>query len=125
MPSSLLAHRRARRHRRVRARVRGTSARPRLSVFRSKRHLVLQLIDDDASRTLVAAYDGELTARRGGAAAGGETPGVSRARALGTLLAERAGKAGIARAVFDRGGMRYHGRVKAVAEGARAGGLRV
>lgn len=111
------------RHARIRARVRGTASRPRLSVFRSHKHLLLQLINDEASKTILAVKDtdlpkGKLTPSKE------RTIGVARAHALGALLAERAKKAGISSVVFDRGGYEYHGRVKAVADGARAGGLR-
>jgi large subunit ribosomal protein L18 len=105
------------RHRRVRRKIAGTAERPRLAVYRSNRHIYAQLIDDDAARTLVSASDLEVEA-----AAGGK---VAPARAVGELLAERAKAAGIERAVFDRGGRLYHGRVAAVAEGAREKGLRI
>ena len=106
---------RVRRHRRVRKRVAGTPDRPRLAVFRSNRHIYAQLIDDRAARTLAAASDSE-------AAPGDKT---ERAKATGKLLAERAKQAGIESAVFDRGGRLYHGRVAALADGAREGGLRI
>ena len=106
---------RLRRRRRVRAKVRGTAARPRLSVFRSNRGLFVQLIDDEAGVTLAAA---EWTEAR-------DLKPMERAKKVGELLAERAKKAGIERAVFDRGGYQYHGRVKALAEGAREGGLAI
>jgi large subunit ribosomal protein L18 len=107
------------RHVRLRRRVRGTAARPRLAVFRSLKHISAQLIDDDAGRTLVAAdsRSKEFRQRHG---SGGN---VAAARAVGELLAQRARAAGIERVVFDRGGYMYHGRVKALAEAARAGGL--
>ncbi len=105
-----------RRHRRVRRKVSGTSERPRLAVYRSNRHIYAQLIDDDAARTLAAASDLEVEA------AGTK---VERARAVGALLARRARERGIEAAVFDRGGRRYHGRVAALAEGAREEGLRI
>lgn len=114
---------RARRHDRLRARVHGTAARPRLSVFRSAKHLILQLIDDDAAQTLVAVSDRQITKSTGGSPEG-LSASVARAYTLGELLAERAKNVGITTAVFDRGGYTYHGRVKAVADGARAGGLR-
>ena len=106
---------RLRRRRRVRAKVRGTAQRPRISIFRSNRGISAQLIDDDAGHTLAAVTwtDAEL---RG-------LPRMEQAAKAGQALAERAKKAGIERAVFDRGGYRYHGRVKALAEGAREGGL--
>jgi large subunit ribosomal protein L18 len=107
--------RRLKRRRRVRAKVIGTAARPRISVFRSNRGISAQLIDDEARRTLAAVNwtEAELKSLRGG----------DQATRAGALLAERAKAAGIERAVFDRGGYQYHGRVKALAEGAREGGL--
>jgi large subunit ribosomal protein L18 len=107
------------RHLRLRRRVRGSAARPRLAVFRSLKHIAAQLIDDDAGRTLVAA-DSRSTSFRASQGAGGN---IAAAKAVGALLAERAKAAGITRVVFDRGGYQYHGRVKALAEAARAGGL--
>lgn len=107
---------RTRRHRRVRARVSGSAARPRLSVFRSAKHLFAQMIDDEAGRTLVSASDKEVQVPEGGKV------GVS--EAVGKLLGERAVKYGITAVVFDRGGYTYHGRIKAVADGARAAGLK-
>jgi large subunit ribosomal protein L18 len=109
--------RRYRRHLRVRKRVTGTAERPRLVVFRSIKHIYGQLVDDHRGVTLLGVSDGS----EGMAAAG--TGKVARAKAAGKLLAEKAKAAGIKRVVFDRGGYRYHGRVQAVAEGAREGGL--
>ena len=109
--------RRLRRRRRVRAKVRGTAQRPRISVFRSNRGVFLQLIDDDAGRTVAAVTWTEA-----------ELKGLARmeqATRAGAQLAERAKAAGVQRAVFDRGGYRYHGRVRAVAEGAREAGLAI
>lgn len=121
-PSLLRTLQRARRHARLRKRVRGTSARPRLSVFHSKKHLLLQLIDDDAGATLLSVSDRELSS--GSARTKAKTSaGVARAHELGARLAEKAQALGVTQAVFDRGGRAYRGRVKAVAEGARAGGL--
>src|SRR3954464_14276475 len=102
---------RIRRRRRVRSKVRGTAERPRLSVFRSNRGVFAQLIDDMAGRTLVAVnwIEPEL---RG-------LPSIEQAQKAGELLAQRAKEAGIQSAVFDRGGYQYHGRVAALAEGAR------
>jgi len=108
---------RRRRHRRVRKKITGTLERPRLSVFRSNRHIVAQVIDDRASRTLVAASTHEGSMRDGA------TGNVEAARAVGTLIAERARAVGIEKVVFDRGGNRYHGRVAAVADAAREAGL--
>ncbi len=107
---------RVRRHRRVRKDVAGSPERPRLAVYRSNRHVYAQLVDDRAGRTLAAASDLALPA------AGAKS---EKAKEVGKLLAERARAAGVARAVFDRGGRLYHGRVKAVAEGAREGGLEI
>jgi len=104
-----------RRHR-IRKRVSGTGSRPRLSVFRSARHIYAQLVDDMLGVTLASASSKEATRP----AAGGKT---SVSTAVGQLLAERAKGKGIVRVCFDRGGYRYHGRVKALADGARAGGL--
>lgn len=107
--------RRKHRHARVRAKVFGTSARPRLSVFRSLRHVFLQIVNDERQVTLVAASDKELT--------DSTLTGIARSHAVGKLLAEKARAKGIAAVVFDRGGYRFHGHLKAVAEGARMGGL--
>ena len=109
------SNRRLRRRRRVRAKVRGTAARPRISIFRSNRGISAQLIDDDARRTLAAVTWTEADLKGLGR--------MEQATKAGQALAERAKEAGIERAVFDRGGYRYHGRVKALAEGAREGGL--
>lgn len=108
---------RVRRHVRTRTKVSGTAERPRLAVFRSNRHIYAQLIDDSASRTLVAASDREVQ--------GGGDSKTSSAKAVGELIAERAKAAGIEAVVFDRGGRLYHGRVAALAEGAREKGLRI
>jgi large subunit ribosomal protein L18 len=114
---------RVRRHVRVRKKVLGTASRPRLAVYRSNRHIYAQLIDDGAAATLAAASDAEATAN--GSAAGDDSGKISRAKEVGKLIAERAKGAGIDRVVFDRGGRRFHGRVAAVAEGAREGGLTI
>lgn len=107
------------RHLRVRRRIRGTAERPRLSVFRSLKHIYAQLIDDDTGRTVVAV--GSLSAEfRGKLNAGGNS---AAAKVVGELLAQKAKTLGIERVVFDRGGYQFHGRVKALAEAARAGGL--
>lgn len=107
------------RHRRIRVRVRGTAARPRLAVFRSLKHIYAQLIDDDTERTLVAA--GSLSPEvRDRLKNGGN---VAAAKVVGELLAQKAKAAGLAQVVFDRGGCQYHGRIQALAEAARAGGL--
>jgi large subunit ribosomal protein L18 len=107
--------RRLKRRRRVRSKVRGSAERPRISVFRSNRGIFVQLIDDDSGRTIAAVNWTETELR--------ELDPMDQSRRIGTELAQRAKAAGIERAVFDRGGYRYHGRVKALAEGAREGGL--
>ncbi len=112
---------RQRRHRRVRAKISGSAARPRLNVFRSSAHIYAQLIDDVAGRTLAAASDLEETVRE---RAGDDAAKTARAKAVGEVIAERARSAGIEAVLFDRGGFLYHGRVKAVADGAREGGLK-
>ena len=106
---------RLRRRRRVRAKVHGTAERPRLAVFRSNRGIGAQLIDDVAGHTLAAVNwtEGDLK----------DLKATDQAKRAGELLAERAKAAGVESAVFDRGGYRYHGRVKALADGAREGGL--
>ena len=109
---------RIRRHRRVRKKIHGTAERPRLAVFRSNKHLTLQVIDDDSGRTLAAVSSTEADQRSQGSGAT-----VEAARRLGTVLAERAKAAGVTTVVFDRGGFMYHGRVAAVAEAAREAGL--
>ena len=110
---------RARRHLRVRKKVVGSDQRPRLSVSRSSRHIFAQLIDDGAGRTLASASTLEEGVR---AASGDKT---AKARQVGELLAGRATAAGITSAVFDRGGYAYHGRIAALADGAREGGLQL
>ncbi len=107
---------RLKRRRRVRAKVHGTAERPRIAVFRSNRGIFAQLIDDDAARTLAAVNWTEDDLRSLGR--------MEQATRAGALLAERAKAAGVESAVFDRGGYQYHGRVKALAEGAREGGLK-
>ena len=109
---------RIRRHGRVRKKITGTAARPRLAVFRSNKHLVLQVIDDEAGRTIAAASTNEPGER---AVGGGGS--VSAATRMGQLVAERAKAAGVDTVVFDRGGFAYHGRIAAVATAAREAGL--
>ena len=116
MHSNLL---RLRRHHRVRKRVNGTPDRPRLSVFRSARHIYAQLVDDTLGQTICAAS----TLDAGLRAAVQRTGDVEAARKVGELVGQRAKERGIGRCVFDRGGYAYHGRVAAVADGARAAGL--
>ncbi|MBA3377504.1 MAG: 50S ribosomal protein L18 [Chloroflexota bacterium] len=112
---------RERRHRRVRAKISGTTQRPRLNVFRSSAHIYAQVIDDTQSHTIVAASDLEEAVRE---RAGAGATKSARARAVGEVIAERAKSAGVDAVHFDRGGFLYHGRVKAVADGAREGGLK-
>ena len=111
--------RRQRRHRRVRVTVRGTPERPRLNVFRSLHHIYAQVVDDSVGRTLVAAstLDAEVRQRVD------ELKKADQAKLVGELLARRALEHGVKQVVFDRGGYRYHGRVKALAESAREAGL--
>ncbi len=109
---------RIRRHRRVRKKVHGTAERPRLAVFRSNKHISVQLIDDDAGTTIAAASSNEADQR-----AAGHGGSVAAATRVGELLAERAKAAGVTTVVFDRGGFAYHGRVAAIAEAAREAGL--
>jgi large subunit ribosomal protein L18 len=107
--------RRLKRRRRVRAKVHGTAETPRISVFRSNRGVFAQLIDDDAGRTLASVQWTEAELR--------SLKPMEQAKKAGELLAERAKATGVSSAVFDRGGYQYHGRVAALAEGAREGGL--
>lgn len=106
---------RQKRHNRVRARVTGTAERPRLNVFRSLNHIYAQVIDDVRGHTLVSASTLDTSVD--------DADKIGEATAVGKLIAERAKAAGITRVVFDRGGYLYHGRIKALAEGAREGGL--
>ena len=108
---------RGRRHLRVRKKLSGTTARPRLVVSRSSRHVFVQVVDDVAGRTLASASTMEIDLRELSA------DKTAKARKVGELVAQRAKQAGIEAVVFDRGGNRYHGRVAAIAEGAREGGL--
>lgn len=111
---------RKRRHRRVRKRVSGTADRPRLNVFRSLQHIYGQIVDDEIGHTLVSAstVDAEIKAQLDG------LNKTDQARLVGQVLAERALAKGVTRVVFDRSGYKYHGRVKALAEGSRQGGLK-
>jgi large subunit ribosomal protein L18 len=108
---------RLRRHSRVRKKVHGTAERPRLAVHRSNKHITVQVIDDEAGRTLAAASSTEPDLR------GDATGNRDAASRVGTLVAERAKAVGVTKVVFDRGGFRYHGRVAAVADAAREAGL--
>jgi large subunit ribosomal protein L18 len=118
---------RTRRHARVREKIRGSAGRPRLAVFRSITHIYAQLIDDESGRTLVQASSLDVPA---GPASPAPTKPESkankseRAKAVGAMLGEKAKARGIGEAVFDRGGYRYHGRVKALGDAARSAGLR-
>ena len=108
---------RIKRHNRVRSKISGTAERPRLSVFRSENHIYAQIIDDVAGNTLVAASSVEKGFEGNGS-------NIEAAKKVGAAIAERALKKGIENVVFDRGGYIYHGRVQALAEGAREGGLK-
>jgi large subunit ribosomal protein L18 len=124
-PSARVA--RERRRRRVRAKIHGTPERLRLCVFRSNAHIYAQIINDDEGHTVVAASSLEAPIREAAHVAGSgeaaESGKIAVATAVGRTLAERAVQAGLSKVVFDRAGYLYHGRVKALAEGARAGGL--
>ncbi len=118
---------RERRQRRVRAKVRGTAERPRLSVFRSAKHVYAQLINDDTGKTLAAASDTSMEKKELAALAKGEgerKAKMSIAFAVGKLIADAGKKAGVSAVVFDRNGFAYTGRVAALAEGARENGLK-
>jgi large subunit ribosomal protein L18 len=117
MSTTTPEQRRLKRRRRVRAKVRGTAARPRISVFRSNRGIAAQLVDDEAGRTIVAVQWTEPELR--------DLKKAEQSTKAGELLAQRAKAAGIERAVFDRGGYQYHGRVQAFADGVREGGIAV
>lgn len=104
---------RVKRHYKIRKKIDGTDTRPRLSVFRSSKHISAQIIDDNVSRTIAAASDFNITGKK-----------MERAFEVGKKLAQLAGKRKIKEVVFDRGGFLYHGRVKSLAEGARVGGLK-
>jgi large subunit ribosomal protein L18 len=110
---------RDKRHYRLRRYLRGSSARPRLAVFRSLGHIYAQLVDDDAGRTVLSVDSRSKTFREGHKSGGN----VAAAKAVGELLAQKATAQGLQQVVFDRGGYKYHGRVKALADGAREGGL--
>lgn len=111
---------RYRRHKRVRAKIIGTAERPRLCVFRSVKHIYAQLIDDEKGKTLVAASDLELEKSKTRT----KKTKVEKAKEIGKLIAKKAKEKKIEKVVFDRGGYAYHGRVKALAEGAREEGLK-
>ena len=108
--------RRLRRHKKIRAKIRGVSSLPRLCVFKSTKHIYAQLIDDDKGKTLLSTSDLELKKDK--------RKKIDTAKEVGKLIAKKAQELKIETVVFDRGGYRYHGRIKAVAEGAREGGLK-
>ena len=110
---------RIKRHKRVRYKVSGTADRPRLAVFRSLKHTYAQLIDDDARVTLASASTMDATYRDGKKSGGN----IDASKVVGAMIAERAKEKGITTVVFDRGGFKYHGRIKELADAARAGGL--
>lgn len=120
MKSSRKQLKKARRHKRIRATVIGTAARPRVAVFKSNKFIYAQVIDDAAGKTIVGLSD--YKSKKTKPAKGKKT---ERATSIGTELAEMMKAKGIATAVFDRGGFAYHGRVKALAEGLRAGGIKI
>ena len=114
---------RKRRQERIRARIKGTKDCPRISVFRSLNHISAQLIDDEHGKTLISVSDKELSKKRG-EGKGEMSKGIDRVFRLGLLLAKKAKEKKVVRCVFDRSGYKYHGKVKALAEGAREGGLK-
>ena len=105
------------RQKRIRSKTKGTSEKPRLSVFRSNKAIYAQVIDDEKQKTIVGAWQGEISAKE-------NSKKTDKARQLGALIAKKAIQKKISKVVFDRGSYKYHGRVKAVAEGAREGGLK-
>ena len=116
MPITLNKQRKLRRQKRVRAKISGTDKKPRLCVFRSNNHIYVQLINDDKKKTILSASDQKLKK--------GKMTKVDLAKEIGKLIAEKALEKKIEKVIFDRGPYKYHGRVKAVAEGAREGGLK-
>jgi len=112
----VLQEKRHTRHKRIRAKISGTAGRPRLCVFRSGKHIYVQLIDDEKNKTILTVSDLKFKKNRG--------TKIEKAKEAGKLIAEKAKDLKIEKVVFDRGGYKYHGRVKAVAEGAREGGLK-
>ena len=107
------------RHKRIRAKISGTAERPRVSVFKSNQHVFVQFIDDDTNKTILSSkiVSGKKSKINGSK--------VEKAVKVGEMLAEKAKEAGIKEAIFDRGGFKYHGRIKAVAEGLRKGGIKI
>ncbi|OGN13945.1 MAG: 50S ribosomal protein L18 [Candidatus Yanofskybacteria bacterium RIFCSPHIGHO2_02_FULL_43_22] len=119
MNSKTKQQHRIRRHKRVRATIKGTKERPRASVFKSNRHIFVQFIDDKAGKTLVSS---KIISNKKSKIKGTKS---EKAEKIGEMLAEKAKEAGINEVVFDRGGFKYHGRIKAVAEGLRKGGIKM
>jgi large subunit ribosomal protein L18 len=116
MQAKIKKEKRETRRKRVRAKVIGTAKRPRLNVFRSLKHTYAQLIDDQAGKTLVSVSDFDLSGKK-------KAPKMDKAKEIGLQVAQKAITKGIKQVVFDRAGYKYHGRIKAVTEGAREGGL--
>ena len=114
---SIKKDKRIRRHKKIRMNMHGTSDRPRLFVYRSNQHIYAQLIDDDKAKILISASDKDVKAKKGEKKA-------DIAKEVGKLIAKQAAEQKIEKAIFDRGGVLFHGRVKAVADGAREGGLK-
>jgi len=109
----------SRRHRKIRAKIKGTSKRPRVSVFKSNRHIFTQFIDDTEGKTILSS---KIISSKKSKIKGSKT---ERASVIGEMLAEKAKELGIKEAVFDRGGFKFHGRVKAIAEGLKKGGIKI
>ncbi len=120
MPKAMRKSRRQMRHKRVRRKITGSAARPRLAVFRSLNHIYAQVIDDSEGRTLAAASSLDPEIRE---SADGDMPKARVSALVGALIARRAVERGVSGVVFDRGGFKYHGRTKALADAAREGGL--
>lgn len=114
---------RYKRHKRIRKKIKGTPKRPRLSVFRSNKHIYLQLIDDEKGKILVSASDAEIKTKKNLPVGKQGSKKIDLAYKVGELIAQKAAEKKIKEVVFSRGGYKYHGRVKATAEGARKGGL--
>ena len=123
MPNKSKDETRKRRHRSLRKKLSGTAERPRLVVFRSARHIYAQVVDDLAGKTLAAASDVARKAEKKLEGTGGDAKKRERAKAVGAKVAQLCKDKGISKVVFDRGGFKYHGRISAVADGAREGGL--
>ena len=126
MDSKQKAQHKISRHKRVRAKITGTSERPRVSVFKSNRNVFAQFIDDTNGKTILSSkiVSVKKTSAKGGSASGGKGNKTAQALAVGEILAEKAKELGIKEVVFDRGGFKFHGRVKAVADGLRKGGIK-